>query len=57
VPKDDEKVIQMLQSRADTFPDYDQQQFELYFSAYFNIIKKINIPGTSRTIYRMQRKK
>lgn len=56
VPKEDGKVMEMLKSRVDSFPDYDQQHFELYFNAYFNTIDKINIPGTSRTLYRMQRK-
>ncbi|OQP66487.1 hypothetical protein A3860_13435 [Niastella vici] len=56
VPKEDEKVQQMLASRPDTFPDYDQTHFEHYFSKYFDIADKQIVVGTSRTLYRMKRK-
>jgi hypothetical protein len=56
VPKEDEKVKQMLKSRPDTFTDYDQTHFELYFSTYFNIVSSSKITGTSRTLYFMQRR-
>jgi hypothetical protein len=56
VPKADEKVQQMLKSRPDTFADYDQLHFEQYFSEYFTTIDKTPVPGTSRILYRMQRK-
>ncbi|OQP63638.1 hypothetical protein [Niastella populi] len=56
VPKEDEKVQQMLKTRPDTFIDYDQEHFEHYFSTYFNIAEKKGIPGTTRTLYRMKRK-
>lgn len=56
VPKEDEKVQQMLNTRPDTFVDYDQTHFEVYFSAYFNIIAQTPVPGTSRILYRMKRK-
>ena len=57
VPKEDEKVQQMLKSRPDTFVDYDQLHFERYFTAYFNIMAKKLVPGTHRILYKMQRKK
>jgi hypothetical protein len=56
VPKEDEKVQQMLKSRPDTFVDYDQTHFERYFTAYFKIIAKEPVPGTHRILYKMQRK-
>jgi ribosomal protein L11 methylase PrmA len=56
VPKEDEKVQQMLKSRPDTFTDYDQANFERYFSAYFNIVTQTPVPGTHRILYKMQRK-
>jgi hypothetical protein len=56
VPKQDEKVKQMLKSRPDIFLDYDQQHFEAAFSAYFTIADQTKIPGTERVLYRMIRK-
>jgi hypothetical protein len=55
VPKEDEKVQQMLKSRKDVFEDYNQERFEAFFSQYFLLIKKIKIPGTQRVLYHMQR--
>jgi hypothetical protein len=56
VPKEDEKVKQMLATRPDTFIDYDQAHFEQYFSKYFDTLEKKMVTGTSRTLYRMKRK-
>lgn len=56
VPKEDEKVQQMLASREDVFDQYDQQHFEKYFSSYFHIVSQEKITGTNRVLYRMQRK-
>lgn len=56
VPKEDEKVRQMLKSRPDTFPDYTETAFENYFSHYFHVITKATIPGTNRVLYHMKRK-
>jgi hypothetical protein len=56
VPKEDEKVQQMLKSRPDTFVDYDQAHFEQYFSKYFDIVEQKLIPGTTRMLYSMKRK-
>ena len=56
VPKEDEKVQQMLKTRPDTFMDYDQANFERYFSTWFHITEQLPVPGTHRIIYKMQRK-
>jgi len=56
VPKEDEKVQQMLKSRPDTFVDYDQAHFERYFTTYFDITEQVPVPGTHRILYKMQRK-
>lgn len=56
VPKEDEKVKQMLKSREDIFHDYTKADFERYFSRYFDILKQQSVPGTHRTLYFMQRK-
>lgn len=56
VPKEDEKVKQMLSSRPDVFADYTQEQFESCFEQYFTILKRETVPGTSRILYLMNRK-
>jgi len=56
VPKEDEKVQQMLKSRNDVFDEYDQSHFEQYFSAYFTIRAQEKVTGTHRILYYMQRK-
>jgi hypothetical protein len=56
VPRQDEKVKQMLKSRPDIFVDYDQENFENYFSLYFTIAEQVKVPGTERVLYRMIRK-
>jgi Ribosomal RNA adenine dimethylase. len=56
VPKEDEKVQQMLANRPDTFPDYTATTFEACFEQYFNIAGKQLISGTSRMLYHMKRK-
>lgn len=56
VPKEDEKVQQMLKSRQDVFDDYTRDHFEQYFKRYFNILSRDEVPGTRRTLYLMQRK-
>jgi hypothetical protein len=56
IPKEDPKVQQMLHSRPDTFPDYDQDHFEAHFSSFFTIAEKTPVPGTHRTLYLMKRK-
>ena len=56
VPKEDEKVIQMLVTRKDVFSEYSQQNFESCFQGYFEISKKQQIQGTQRHLYLMIRK-
>jgi hypothetical protein len=56
VPKEDEKVQQMLASRSDIFQDYTVTNFEAVFSIHFDILKKTVIPHTARTLYHMKRK-
>lgn len=55
VPKEDEKVQQMLSSRPDTFPDYTITAFERIFFQYFTVISKKNVPGTHRVLYHLKR--
>jgi hypothetical protein len=56
VPKEDDKVKQMLHTRPDTFPDYSPHHFEKYFSTYFTITARQTVPGTHRLLYHMTRK-
>ena len=56
VPREDEKVQQMLATRKDVFSEYTQQNFESCFEGYFQIGKKQQIQGTHRQLYLMIRK-
>jgi len=56
VPKEDEKVKQLLSERADIFSSYDAASFETNFSRYYTILAKELIPGTTRTLYCLARK-
>jgi ribosomal protein L11 methylase PrmA len=57
VPREDEKVKQMLASREDVFQDYTEAQFEASFLSYFELVNKQTIPGTPRILYHLQRRK
>ncbi|MEO6221407.1 MAG: hypothetical protein ABIO81_13325 [Ginsengibacter sp.] len=56
VSKEDEKVKQLLQNRKDIFSNYNEVEFIKAFGQYFNITSKIEIPGTHRTMYLLNRK-
>lgn len=56
VPKEDEKVQQLLSNREDIFDQYDQENFEKIFSTRFQIRQQTKIAGTTRILYWMTRK-
>ena len=56
VPKEDEKVKQLLSERADIFSTYNVASFEACFSKYYTIQVKELIPGTTRILYCLARK-
>lgn len=56
VPKTDDKVVEMLKDRKDSFPDYSETNFENSFSGYYTIQRKEQVPGTHRVLYYMKRK-
>ena len=56
VPKSDSQVVKLLRNRHDIFPDYEQGQFERYFSQYFDIRESTKIDGSERTLYLMSTK-
>ncbi len=55
VPKQDPKTQLLLQAREDIFSDYDQASFEAAFAQHFQILKRIELPHSSRTLYLMAR--
>jgi hypothetical protein len=55
VPKSDSQVKRLLATREDVFPDYNNDGFESAFSKYFEIRESVEIPGTDRRLYLMDR--
>jgi len=56
VPKKDSQIKKMLINREDVFENYNQANFEKYFSNDFLISKKVGIPGSKRVMYLMKKK-
>ena len=56
VPKSDPKVLTLLASREDIFPDYTVQGFERAFSERFSIDRREQIAGSGRLLYLMRRR-
>ena len=57
VPKDDEKVKELLIAREDIFTEYSIENFEEVFLAKYNLVSKDEVKGTKRTMYLLRRKK
>jgi hypothetical protein len=56
VPKSDPKAAMLLLQRADIFPDYTEENFRKIFSAYFILLKELELPGSSRKLLLFKRK-
>ena len=56
VPKEDEKVRQLLSHREDIFMDYDIMNFKSAFEVYFDIIESKQVGNSGRTIFLMKKK-
>jgi len=56
VPKEDSQVQRLLSTREDIFPTYDLTNFESAFGRNFEILEKVDIGETLRTLYVMERK-
>lgn len=56
VPKEDEKVKQMLGQRKDIFPNYTERAFEDTFSSFFEILQKVKVADTERLLFLMKKK-
>jgi SAM-dependent methyltransferase len=54
IPKGDSQFQRLLNSRADIFTDYGQQQFESQFRQYFEFDRAVPLPETKRTLYLMR---
>jgi hypothetical protein len=55
VPKEDSQVERLLASRPDIFPHYTLEGFEAACSGYFEIVRKVRIEGTERTLFLMKK--
>jgi hypothetical protein len=51
VPKEDEKVQRLLMNREDVFPDYTMEGFERSMSVRFDVLRKLPIDDSPRTLY------
>ncbi len=56
VPKEDSQVKRLLAGREDIFPRYNELGFESAFAYYFEIVEKVPIAGTLRSMYLMKAK-
>jgi ribosomal protein L11 methylase PrmA len=54
VPKSDSQVKRLLSTRADIFPDYNEQGFEEAFSGCFTILQSDPIRDSQRRLYLME---
>jgi len=54
VPKEDEKVILMLNQKKDIYSDYSETNFINAFSKYYSVERKQLIPGSSRILFLMK---
>jgi hypothetical protein len=56
VPKSDSQVQRLLATREDIFDRYDQENFEVTFGSYYEVVEKTAVSGSERFIYLMKRK-
>lgn len=56
VPKEDEKVQQLLKNREDIFIDYNLENFKIVFAKYFEFIKAEKVGNTDRILFLMKKK-
>ena len=56
VPKDDSKVMELLETRKDIFTEYDIDHFEKSASEFYKIKEKKEIEGSKRVLYLMELK-
>lgn len=56
VPKEDPKVISMLENRKDVFDDYTQERFLQSFDNYFHLRASISLQHSLRKLYLWEKK-
>ena len=56
IPKSDDKIQLMHQSKKDIYTSYTQENFEYAFSKYYQVERKQEISGSGRILYFMIRK-
>jgi ribosomal protein L11 methylase PrmA len=56
VPKDDEKVKQLLQNRKDIFADFSLENFKSIFSEKYKMVREERVGNTNRILFLMTRK-
>jgi hypothetical protein len=56
IPKEDSQVQKLLSTREDIFSEYDLTHFERTFALRFDILEKIIIKGSHRTLYLLKNK-
>jgi len=56
VPKEDPQVKRLLSTREDIFPNYNQYSFERAFEKNYHIKNRVNLSGSYRTLYLMERR-
>jgi len=55
IPKSDSQIQLMLKNRRDIFGDYSLDSFERHFGESFEILEKVPVPESERTLYLMRR--
>jgi len=55
VPKSDSQLQRLLAMRADIFPRYTREGFEVAFEKFFRIERSEEIRGSERVLYLMHR--
>lgn len=56
VPKSDSQVKRLLASRLDIFPEYTELGFEAAFTHSFELVDKVSVTGSERSLYLMRRR-
>ncbi len=56
IPKEDEKVVQLLKNRKDIFSDYNEANFIGIFSIYFDLLKVEQLSGSKRKLFLWKKK-
>ena len=56
VPKSDSQVKILLATREDIFPDYTEAGLEAAFGVYYDVIDRLPVTDSHRTLYLMKRK-